>query len=114
MKSNSAIIGGEAYFNGKSYNNVPALYSNMCDMGDIDYTFAVWFKTSQDGTLVSKIPSISATGFDSKMKVIYIAGGKINVRLNTAGDTLLGSTTVTDDMWHHVALIVRQGSLSDM
>ena len=87
---------------------IPLKWSTPLDLGSVDFTMAVWFKTTSDGTLFSKVKP-SLTTYDDSIKAVYIEGGILRVKL-APGSSYEIPQFVTDDKWHHVAIVVRQGT----
>lgn len=102
----------EVSFNGKEYMTLPLQWSNELNFGMVDYTVSVWFQTARSGTLFSKIAP-SLTTFDDSIKTVYIEGGFINVKLSR-GTVYKILTPVTGGSWHHLTIVVKQSTPSDM
>ena len=91
-------FGGSIYFGGSNYLQVAG--NEQFDFGSrIPWTVEFWVKTTGEGGIISHFDETSPySGWE-----IRVASGKINVYLGQ-GSWWIGSTTVTDDAWHHIAV----------
>jgi len=104
---------GLAYqFDGTSSVKIPN--NSLLNFGtDTDFTIEAWFKTSVDGYIVSKYSGGETPGF-----ALYVYNGKVKAWLRDGTGSadytnITGTTTVTDNAWHHVAAVFdRDGNLS--
>ena len=90
----------------RDYIELPS--SDRLQLGNANFTLEAWFKTSKDGVILAK-------GLNAKSrnpgKTFFIENGKLVLQVAGIGRAT-GSTIVTDNRWHHAALVYDHESMS--
>jgi len=94
------------YVAGRLYHARVIENAESYDMGNGNFTVSIGFKTTQNGTLLSKSPRLG--GWGSGAKGIFIAGGKVVYVIDELG-RITSERAVNDDKWRHVVLTDRNG-----
>lgn len=100
-------------FNGSGY--VTVAHNSSFDMGTGDFTVALWFKSdgSEAGFYESPFSKGDVGGSGNGISIIVrnnTIGGQALVYI--AGSLLVGTIKVTDNSWHHIAVIRNSGVVS--
>jgi len=104
--SGMALTPERVYVAGRLYHVESIKNAESYDMGDGNFTVAARFRTTRDGTLLSKSPRKG--GWGSGAKGIFVRGGKVVYLIDKLG-RIASESTVNDDKWHHVVLTDREG-----
>jgi len=93
---------------GDGYLDIP---SGVTELGDADFTIAVWIKTANNGgSILSK--SNGNGEWEEKEKELYVADSEISEGdkdgtveyVGHSCEWVRGSTRIDDGQWHHIAL----------
>jgi PKD repeat protein/photosystem II stability/assembly factor-like uncharacterized protein len=77
-------------------------------LGANDRTISMWVKTTVAGPLVSYGGSGNGNRFTFRIDVSNA------LRVEIAGNVLIGTKKITDDQWHHVALTLKEDSTPNL
>lgn len=81
--------------------------SAKIELGASSFTFSAWIKTRAAGCLLSKTNPNG--GWADQGKIVFIAEGAGRLRMDSHGIAdHSGTTAVTDNNWHHVAVVFFQ------
>lgn len=97
-----AVLLNSAYFPGRKYLPIDRKFNKELNFGLVDFTISFWIKTKSAGTIIAKTGN--RAGFDTNMKIIYVEGGVLKVRLGRP--MKISRKRVNDNRWHHCALVV--------
>ena len=87
---------GQAYLlDGTNALNIPGYSGELLSR---DRTVATWIKTTQNGKVITNWGT-ATTG----QKITLKTHSNGNLRLEVAGGFIVGSTSISDGQWHHVA-----------
>ena len=122
--NNGAIFGGVSFVAGKvgqafSFDGTSGYVNfgtSVGNFGTSDFTIEFWIKTTAGNGAVSVIEKWPTCGHSSKFN-IRMGSGHMNAEVETdaAGNnffSMVGSRIVNDGVYHHVALVRTQTSLS--
>ena len=113
LKGTAAIVadpqrGKCLKLDGDGYMDIP---SGVTELGDADFTIAVWIKTANNGvSILSK--SNGNTEWEEREKEFYVADSEISEGeadgtieyVGHSCEWVRGSVRVADGQWHHIAL----------
>ncbi len=96
-------IGNTALFDGNGVIQVPDTTVPL-NLTDEDFTLMAWIKTDQSGKVALFTKGDGDTNLESGEKAFYFNNGEPTF-LGYANGYIIGSTVITDSLWHHVAVV---------
>lgn len=80
--------------------------TNFKFLGSDSYTVEFWFKSATSVTTTTQtMVSLQAEGTDPAWGFAIKAGNKVKAYNGTSGDFLVGTTTITPNLWYHYAFV---------